>query len=166
MPADGVGAALAVIANPATFRASAALPAAGAWDTDPLPEIAVAGYDWLELFISYTEGLQAADGSFEFRIEVSYSAPNDAAAITPANAWFQQSIYGGGAMVAGTDVQSLLQRENILYTATGATREGFVYGPIRIVGGVNRMRISAREVGVVGTPGTLEIIGVLTQAPA
>ena len=165
MPGPEVGGALAIRLNPAPFRASAALPGAGAWDTDPLPEIAVAGYDWLELFITYTQGEQAGGGSFEFRIEVSYSA-TDALAVTPASAWFQGSLYAPGTMVAGTDIRSLIQREVILYTAVGDNPEEFPYGPIRIVGGVNRMRIPCREIGLAGTPGTVEIIGQLTQAPA
>ena len=160
-----VGGALAIRLNPVPFRASAALPAAGAWDTDPLPEIAVAGYDWLELYITYTQGEQGGGGSFDFRVEVSYSA-TDVLAVTPANAWFQQSLYAPGTMVAGTDVRSLIQREHVLYTAVADVGEGFVYGPIRIVGGVNRMRTPCREVGLAGTPGTVEIIGQLTQAPA
>lgn len=160
-----VGGALAVITNWPVFRASAALPAAGAWDTDPLPEIDVAGYDWLELFMTYTQGEQGGGGSFAFRIEVSY-AFSDASPETPANAWFRQSLYAPGAMVAGTDVRSNIQREDVLYTAVGDVGESFVYGPVRIVGGVNRMRIPCAEVGLVGTPGTVEIIGILTQAPA
>lgn len=164
MPEPEVGGALAVITNWPVFRVSAALPAAGAWDAAPL-ELDVAGYDWLELFMTYTQGEQAGGGSFAFRIEVSY-AFQDASTETPANAWFRQSLYGAGAMVAGTEIRSNIQRENILYTAEGDTGESFVYGPIRIVGGVNRLRIPCAEVGFVGTPGTVEIIGILTQAPA
>ena len=40
----------------------------------------------------------------------------------------------------------------------GAAAEDFVFGPIAL-DGVERIRIRARESGVVGSPGTLQITG-------
>src|SRR3972149_10556555 len=60
------------ITNPITFRASAALPAAGAWDAAPL-EISCPMHGRMTLFLSYTRG--AAGGAFDFQLQASpYSA--------------------------------------------------------------------------------------------
>ena len=59
-----------VVANPATMRATAALPAAGAWDAAPT-EVACAGYEWMRLYFTYTRGEQAEAGSVAYRYEIS-----------------------------------------------------------------------------------------------
>ena len=143
--------------NPVTLRASAALAAAGAWDAAPT-ESSSAFADNLTLSFTYTRG--AAGGAFDWQLEVSLYA---IAANAPTNAaeWVTESIYAAGGVVAGADTQSLVQREYQTYTSQGAAAEDFVFGPIEINGTIERIRVRARESGVVGTPGTLSIVGQL-----
>lgn len=140
--------------NPITLRASAALPAAGAWDAAPT-ETFVTNAEHITLSFTYTRG--AAGGAFNWQMETSiYSV----AANVPAGAseWVTESIYQGGAVVAGADTTSTVQRELQSYTSTAAGAEDFVFGPIALNKTVERVRIRARETGVVGTPGTLSIV--------
>jgi hypothetical protein len=113
-----------------------------------------AGFNSITLGFTYTRG--AAGGAFDWQIEYSqYSL----AALVPAGAseWVTEAIYAAGAVAAGADTTSLVQRELQSYQATGAAAEDFLYGPIEIDGTVERIRILARESGVVLTPGTLQI---------
>jgi hypothetical protein len=141
-----------VIDNPVTMKAAATLEAAGAWDTPT--EIACAGFDWVMLYFTYTRG--AANGAMDFQPQVSpYSA--DLAGVED---WFTQSIYAGGAVVAGADTTSNVQRELVTYGSTGAAAEMFVYGPVRLDGTIERIRITTRESGVASNPGDCHIVGV------
>jgi len=146
--------------NPQTVRASAALPAAGAWDTSPT-ELVSAYARWLSLHFTYTRG--AAGGAFDWQLEVS---PYSGTTTVPAGAseWVTQSVYAGGAVALGADTQSNVQREYQTYGSQGAAAEDFVYGPLELAGNVERYRVRARESadGVQGTPGTLQISGELT----
>ena len=139
--------------NPVVLRASAALADAGAWDATPT-ETPCAFVDNITLNFTYTRG--AVGGAFDFQIETSIYA---VAANVPAGAaeWATQSIYAAGAVVAGADTTSLVQRELESYTSQGAAAEDFSYGPIELNGTIERIRVRARESGVVGTPGTLQI---------
>lgn len=147
-------------ANPQIVRASAALPAAGAWDAAPT-ELVSAYARWLSLHFTYTRG--AAGGAFDWQLEVS---PYAVTANVPAGAaeWITQSIYAAGAVVQGADTQSYAQREYQTYGSQGAAAEDFVYGPVELAGNVERYRVRARESadGIVGTPGTLQVAGELT----
>ena len=139
--------------NPVEAVLDAALPAAGAWVVGP--EITAAIFDQITLFADYIRG--AAGGAVDLRLEYSpYSVDQ-----VGVDNWFQMSIYSAGAMAAGTDIQSFIQREYITYTSTGATSEAFIYGPLSLMQTVERVRISARESGVVGTPGTIHVVAVL-----
>ena len=133
-------------------RASAALPAAGAWDATPTA-LACPYFEGVNLSFTYTQG--AAGGAFDFQIEVSlYSVVGNVPA--GASEWITESIYAAGAVAAGVDTTSLVQRELQSYTSQGAAAEDFVYAmhfPIP----VERIRVLARESGAVGTPGTLQI---------
>lgn len=144
-------------ANPVNFRASAALAALGAWDAAPT-EFPAAYADNLTLSFTYTRG--GAGGAFDFQIETSAYG---VAANVPAGAseWVTQSIYDSGAVAAGVDTQSRVQREYQTYQPTGAGAEDFSYGPIPLAGTIERIRIRARESGNVGAPGTLQISGVM-----
>jgi hypothetical protein len=144
-----------VIENPVTVRASAALAAAGAWDTAPT-EIACAGFKWMMLFLSYTRG--AAGGAVDFQFE---SSPYAADSLT-VQSWFNQAIYGAGTIVAGADTKSIVQQEYQTYTSQGATIENFNFGPIRIEG-VERFRLPCKESGVTATPGTAHVVAVLWE---
>jgi hypothetical protein len=138
-------------------RASAALPAAGAWDTPT--ELYCPYFENVTLNFTYTRG--AAGGAFDFQIETS---PYSVAANAPAGAseWVTASIYAGGAVAAGADTTSLVQRELESYTSQGAAAEDFSFGPVDLGGTVERIRIRARESGVPGTPGTLQIEAVFS----
>jgi len=134
-------------------RASAALPAAGAWETSPT-ELFVSEASWLTIFLTYTRG--AAGGAYDWQLEVS---PYAITADVPAGAqeWGDVTAYAVGAVVAGVDTQSQMQEEYVNYGSTGAAAEMNVFGPIHLGGAVERIRIRCRETGVVGTPGTLQI---------
>ena len=140
--------------NPVTMRASAALPAAGAWDAAPA-EQNVAGAGSILVSITYTRG--AAGGAMDWQLQASiYSL----AANVPAGAgeWGDESLLGTGAVVAGADTQNLVQAEYQTFTSQGADAETFVYGPIELNHVVERIRIPCRESGVVGTPGTAAVV--------
>lgn len=141
-------------ANPVNARASAVLPAAGAWDAAPT-EFFCTGAKHALIHFTYTLG--AAGGAFDWQLQTSaYSLAANAPA--GAQAWATQSLYDPGALAAGVDTQSRAQREYVTYRATvAAVVESFVYGPVDLEGTVERMRIPARESGVTGTPGTLQI---------
>lgn len=134
-------------------RASAALPAAGAWETSPT-ELFVSEASWLTVFLTYTRG--AAGGAYDWQLE---SSPYSLTAAVPAGAqeWGDPLAYAVGAVAAGADTQSQAQEEYINYESTGAAAEMQVFGPIHLGGAVERIRIRCRETGVVGTPGTLQI---------
>ena len=145
--------------NPVTLRASAALPAAGAWDAAPT-ESFTSGADHVTFSFTYTRG--AAGGAVDWQLETSIYA---VAANVPAGAseWVTEPIYSAGAVVAGADTQSQVQREYQTYGSQGAAAEDFVYGPLALNGTIERVRIRARESadGEVGTPGTLSIVAEL-----
>lgn len=128
-----------------TARALAALPAAGAWDTAPL-ELYVPEFDNGLLYFRYTRG--GAAGGFEWKIEVSE--------LTSGTVWYQTGVYQGGNVVALADTTSGVQREIFRYGATSANEELFVY-PLHLAGSCERIRITAREYGNTGAPGTLGI---------
>jgi hypothetical protein len=146
----------AVYLNIQEARASAALPAAGAWDAAPI-EMACPYFDHVKLTFTYIRG--APGGAFEWRIEPSdYSIPGNVPA--GAEEWSQGSLYAPGIVAPGTDSTSLVQREQQSYTSQGAAAESVVYGPIALEETAERLRVSARETGVPGTPGTLQIQAV------
>lgn len=140
--------------NPITLRASAALEAAGAWDPAPT-ETSVAGGENMTLSFTYTRG--GAGGAFDWQIEISiYAVVGNVPA--GASEWVTESLYAAGAVAAGADSQSRIQREFQTYQATGAGAEDFIFGPIALDKTVERIRIRARESGAAGTPGTLSIV--------
>lgn len=142
--------------NVQEVRASAALPAAGAWDAAPT-ELACPFFDNVVLTFTYTRG--AAGGAFDWQLETSpYSRIADA----PAGAaeWATEPIYASGVVVAGADTTSLVQRELQSYGSQGAAAESIDFGPISFAKAIERVRVRARESGVVGTPGTLQIEAV------
>lgn len=132
------------------LRASAALPAAGAWDAAPLT-MPCAGWTKLTLFCSYTRG--GAAGSVRM-------APQFSNAVAPTT-WYSPTSYDAGAFAAGADVNSNLQRETLLYTATGAGAETFIYD-LELPSNVEYVRCACREVGNVAAPGTMAIVAVLS----
>lgn len=145
--------------NPQTVRASAALPAAGAWDATPT-ELKSDYARFLTLHFTYTQG--TTGGGFDWQLEVS---PYSIAALVPTNAseWVTESIYAGGVVAFGADTQSRVQIEYQTFGSQGTLPEDFVYGPLDLGGNVERYRVRARESadGVIAAPGTLSIVGEL-----
>jgi hypothetical protein len=131
------------------MRASAALPAAGAFDAAPLVVASIPA-NAVQLYLEYTRG--GAAGAFAFYIEVSPLSADGVGAD-----WYRMSMYDPGVLAAGADVVSNIQRERVVYTATGAAIETFTYGPIMLQGNVERIRFVAAESGNVGAPGTLAV---------
>lgn len=138
--------------NPVVARASAALPAAGAWDAAPTAQ-SIFGAQGLTLSFTYTRG--AAGGAFDYQVELS---PYSIAALAPAgaNEWVTEAIYAAGAVAAGADTQSREQREFQTYQATAAAAEDYQVD-FELQAPYERIRIRARESGAVGNPGTLQI---------
>lgn len=142
------------ITNPFTFRAAAALPGAGAWDATPL-EIACPSQARMTLYVSYTRG--AAGGAFDLQLQYS---PYSANSLVAAN-WFTESEFSAAVLAAGVDSQNRLQRAYVTYQSQGAAIENVIYGPFDIDATVERVRLVARESGVVGNPGTLHVVGLI-----
>lgn len=137
-------------------RASAVLPAAGAWDAAPT-EFFISGANWMAICLTYTAGEQAA-GACDIQLELSqYSV----AALVPAgaNEWIEQTLYAPGAVASGADSQSLAQAEYITFMPVGAAAESITFAPVSLRGTFERARVRARESadGIVGTPGTAQI---------
>jgi len=134
-------------------RASAALPAAGAWDAAPL-ELVCPGFENILLSFTYTRG--GAGGAFDFQIEVS---PYSVVGLVPAGAqeWVAESLYAPGGVAAGVLSQSRVQNEYVTFQSVAAGAEDFAYGPLELFGTIERIRVTCRESGAVGTPGTLQI---------
>lgn len=141
--------------NPVNARASAALPAAGAWDTSPT-EFFCSGAKALSITFTYTRG--AAGGAFDWQLEAS---PYSVAALVPAGGgeWANQTAKLVGGVALGADTQSRVQAEYQTYGSQAAPAETFTVGPIYLDGVFERLRIPCRESadGVQGTPGTLQV---------
>ena len=142
--------------NPVILRVSGALAAAGAWDAAPLESSAM-GASGISISFTYTRG--AVGGAVDWQIEVSlYGVAADA----PAGAaeWISESLYSAGVLTAGADVQSRVQREYQTYQSQGAAAEDFVYA-LGLSTPIERIRVTCRESGVIGTPGTAQITAIL-----
>lgn len=139
------------------IRARDVLPALGAWDAAPV-EINASGANFVLLFLDYLAG--AAAGAVDVQLE---AAPNsvDGGAAEPD--WYPITLFAPGAMAAGTDITSLVQREFINYTSVAVIPEVETYciGPIELRSCVERLRLRARETGNVGAPGTLGVWAAL-----
>jgi len=132
------------------MRASAALPAAGAYDAAPV-EVPTGGRRYLANFYTYTRG--AVGGSTRTRVRV-------AATYAAVDRWVQPTMIRSGAFAPGATTNSDWQREDHLYQEEGTgAAEGFF--TIWDLGRAHKVLTAGQEVGVVGTPGTLEVIGIL-----
>lgn len=125
-----------------TARASAALPAAGAYDASPVTIPDNQGAE-VTFYFDYTRG--GAAGAFQYKIENSIDGVN----------WYQQASVQELPIVAGTDLVAVSQRASISYTATGASKESFSSETLTVAS--TYIRILAKETGNVGSPGTLAI---------
>jgi hypothetical protein len=140
--------------NPIILRASAALPAAGAWDATPT-ETSVAGGENMTLSFTYTRG--GAGGAFDWQLETSIYA---VAANVPTDAaeWVTEYAHTQAVVAAGADTTDSVQRELHSYQATAAGAEDFFFGPIALEKNIERVRVRAKESGATGSPGTLSIV--------
>jgi len=126
-------------------RASAALPAAGAYDAAPL-ELDCVDASVVRLNFTYTRG--AVGGAFATRIETSPDG---------GTTWFRSAALAAGVVVVGVDTTNIFQRNVVSYQAVGATAEN-VELEVKLYNTVDAIRVSCAETGVVGTPGTLAIV--------
>lgn len=134
-----------------TLRASAALAAAGAYDT-PI-EIPTGNRQYLTLHVRYTRG--AAGGAYVARLEKCLT-------IAGTDYWSRAAMVNYGAFAAGADVLNEIQRNcDYQYVSTSAAAEDTLV--ILDVSRVDKFRVSFRESGVVGTPGTLLALYKLTN---
>lgn len=123
-------------------RASGVLPAAGAYDSSPA-SIAVENAQELVFLIAYTRG--AAGGAVTAKVE--FSDDN----VT----WFQSGHLNAPVFAAGSDSVFGLQRAEVKYQATGAAQELFLTPSFTVA--ARWCRISLKESGAVGTPGTASV---------
>ena len=112
----------------------------------------------MRLQFTYTRG--AAGGAFDFQVESSIYA---VVGNVPAGAgeWADPTIEGVGGVAPGVDTQNILQDAYTTFTSQGAAAETFTYGPIQLNGTIERCRVTCRESGVDGTPGTLAVVAEL-----
>ena len=141
--------------NPVTLRADGILT--DAWVVSGETNIWTA--TGATLAFTYEQG--AAGGAVDWRIEISiYSV----AALVPAGSaeWSDESVYAAGAVVAGDDTQSRVQRGYETYVSTGAGDEDWTYA-LEFPTPVERIRIRVRESadGVPLTPGTMNVIMIV-----
>jgi hypothetical protein len=129
-----------------TVRASAALAAAGAYDTaSAATAIDVQQSSSLELFISYTRG--GASGSCKFKVLVSDDAVN----------FFERTVEDGASLSSGT--MNVYTAQHQLPAAAGASAELRSY--IITVGTAGWVKVLFAEVGNTGAPGTVAATCVL-----
>jgi hypothetical protein len=129
------------------FRASAALPAAGAYDAAPT-EVPTGGRTHLRIWISYTRA--AAGGSVVVRAE-------NAVTVGGADVWGRDNVINTGAFVAGADTVSQVQRESWEYGSTAAGAEISIL--TFELNGADLVRLPCAELGAVANPGTVRIVG-------
>lgn len=127
------------------IRATAALPAAGAWYTSDWHFCK--GASFLTLYIEY-DAAQAGN-AFAFYLDWSPCPPYEGV--------YGMSGYAMGPVVAGVDIQSGVQREVGNYTATGLAAEAFAWGPVELRNTAYKFRIHAHETGVVGNQGSFGV---------
>jgi len=110
------------------------------------------GYEKVTIVFTYDRG--AANGAFDWYLNGSIYgyAANVAAG---AEEWGPESLFAAGAVAAGVLSQSRVQLGYETYQEQGAATESFSYGIIEI-SGLDRLRLTVRESGVPGTPGTLQ----------
>lgn len=124
-----------------TLRASAALPASGAYDTTAnMTAMSVLESDWVELYITYTRG--AAGGACQFKV---LSSPDG------GTTYFERTVEDGSSLSSGAmDVFTAVHK---LPVAAGASAELRTY--IVPVDTATHVKVIFAEYGNTGTPGTV-----------
>ena len=134
--------------TPRTLRASAALPAAGAYDSAPVslplsPTVATA-----YLHLSYTRG--AVNGSCEVLVEGSVDGVT----------FYSLAVANGGGISTGapTSSKARLPIYGLVYQLPVPPSASAITMTLPVdVGGWTSVRITGAEVGVTATPGTLAV---------
>jgi len=138
------------------LRAYAALEAAGAYDT--AVAVNTVGMSRVTLWGEYTRG--AANGAVDLLIEISpwqaVNAPGGA-----VSEWYPMGMLELDGVAAGVDATNLIQRGIITYTSIDATRDSFTID-LSLPSYIERIRVSVRESGVVGTPGSFGLYATLS----
>lgn len=147
MPGFDAQANANMIASLALLRLRAALAGAGAYDAAPLV-VPCIGFREALIFIDYDEDAGGLAGAMDFYIEYSPFSVG-----TALSDWFRMTVLDIGVLVAGVVVPNIIQQSVISFTPVGAAVEGFIYGPVELGGGIERLRIFTRETGQVGFPG-------------
>lgn len=133
-----------------SVRASAALAAAGAYDTAATVGLSALHCDKLGLSCSYTRG--AAGGAAKIKVIVSC---DNGATFVPLM-MVDPTSYSAG-------VQTLIVAEFKLPASTGASAETYAVPPIDL-SGYSHYQVLAAEYGITATPGTLALLGTQRQA--
>lgn len=137
-----------------TLRASAVLALLSAYDAAPT-EVACPSFTRLTLLCSYTRDAKAVAGAVTMRLEFSPTS------VTGAGTWYRVTELAAGAFVAGADVANLIQRSVTTYTSTAGPVERWIWD-LEIPTAMERVRIACAETGTPLTPGTVEILGLLS----
>lgn len=125
-----------------TARASAILTAAFVATS----ALRCSSFKTVTLNFKYTRG--AGGGAFQFKVELATAAN--------PTVWNQVDLVASGAVAAGSDTSSLIQRDAHTYTSTSANAETFAF-QIELGRVWEYIRVSVKETGAPGTPGTLAI---------
>ncbi len=125
------------------------------WDLTPL-ELPCPGFTHVTIDITYTRG--GVGGAVDTQVQTSpYSA--DRAGVED---WFTEDIFSAGAVAAGNDVASRIQRNVLTYQATAAGAENYVLDPIELGGTMERLRVLCLESGNVGALGDCHIVAIFS----
>jgi hypothetical protein len=144
-------------------RASAALAAAGAWDTAPV-SIDCNAYDWAALYITYAVNAAAVSntGYAEFKIETTCDS----------STWHPDNVVHNDAAVTavanGLDTWKSKNHVNIIYHDTPGTTTATQGTPkFRVdLQDARKFRVDFREAGELGKPGTVKCTAVLVREQA
>ena len=136
-------------------RVYAALPAASAWDTDPLVEFPVAEFAYAMFYVTYERAV--AGGIIDVQVQLSPYA-TDALAPAATRVWFDPVEIDIPVGAVGTPYTDLTQTAFWQFDSEAA-RDIFYIGPLDLSHyGAERMRVRARESGDDQNPGTAEIV--------
>ena len=145
------------------MRASAALTAAGAWDSAPV-SVDCNAYDWAALYITYAVSATAVSntGYAEFKVETTCDS----------STWHSDNVVDNDSAVTAAanalDSWKSKNHPNIIYHDTPGTTTATQGLPkFRIdLQDARRFRINFREAGELGKPGTVKCTAVLVREQA
>ena len=144
--------------NVVTARSTAALPAAGAWDSTPTT-IDVGQYDWAAVYMTYQANAAAVSNTGYADVKIEKTIDH--------STWHPECIVdnesSATAVANGLDEWQGKLHSHILYHDTPGTTTGTQSIPIFRVGlyDAAAMRVVCREAGELGKPGTVGVKVVL-----